>query len=93
MHKSLHCVLECLYKGVRYPVNKRFVDQTCEGYCKCELDGSIGCVSLCPPSMVSCEPGQEKVLVEEPVPDSDCTCDRETCINVTIVSDDIFKGI
>lgn len=81
--KSLHCVvLECLFEGVRYPVNKKFVDSTCRGYCKCKIDGLVSCVSLCPPSMVRCEPSQKKVRVKEPVPHSNCTCDQENCVNI-----------
>ena len=76
--------LECEIDGETYPVNTQFVDKKCSGYCKCESDGfNIGysCVSLCPPMGVMCLPGQKLVAVKEPIPGSNCTCDRNACVD------------
>lgn len=53
----------------------------------CE-DKKTECTSLCPPTNVLCAPGQQKTVTKETLPGTECICDKEICLNPTIVSDD-----
>lgn len=80
-----------MFQGERYPVNETFIDKRCSGVCSCNDNGSVGCVSLCPPVVVLCAPGQMKVPFKETFDNSECFCEREMCIDVP-VSDEEPSG-
>ena len=78
--------MKCLFEDSVYNPWQRFVNEKCTGYCTCNgRSGSVGCVSLCPPSPVPwCAQGELPETRMEPVPaildqTGKCGCKRKSC--------------
>lgn len=61
-----------------YTVNQEFV-MDCEGRCLCRPDGQVTCVPLCSPERVQCPLGTKVEFYNEPVADTNCSCERSRC--------------
>lgn len=78
--------VKCLYEDSIYNPWQRFVNEQCTGYCTCNgRSGSVGCVSLCPPSPVPwCSEDElpETRIERVPAildPTGKCGCKRKSC--------------
>lgn len=74
----------CFHNDEVYKPWEKFVDKGCTGFCLCNGNsGSVGCVSLCPPSVPrNCRPGElpETRNVPSGDPTGRCTCKRQSCV-------------
>lgn len=73
----------CFHDDELYKPWEKFADKACTGWCMCNGEsGSVGCVSLCPPSPVPmCSLGSvhETRVVPSADPTGRCTCKRQFC--------------
>ena len=71
----------CFFGTKIYKAGEDFVSEDCTSYCKCDGEG-YGCVSLCPPELVNCDPGFTKVEFQQPRSvKPECYCTRHKCVN------------
>ena len=66
--------------GKEYKVGQDFIPDDCSGSCTCKGGGNMACNSLCPPSYVSCKPGEQIENYKEAVTGSNCYCKRQRCV-------------
>lgn len=71
----------CKVDGETHDVGKAFLRKDCSSTCICNSQRSYECVSLCPPSTVTCPAGMQSVVKAVPVAGSSkCFCQQATCI-------------
>ena len=74
----------CFHDDEVYKPWEKFVSKGCTGWCVCNgKSGSVGCVSLCPPSVPrNCRPGELPETRDVPSgdPTGRCTCKRQSCV-------------
>ena len=66
--------------GCTYDVGMSYINASCSGRCTCGANGISGCVSLCPPRLIKCHPGQVLQDYYEPVKGTWCYCKRQRCV-------------
>ena len=72
--------------GKDYKVGQNFIPDDCSGSCTCKGGGSVACNSLCPPSYVSCKPGEQIEHYKEAVAGSNCYCERQRCVKGNLIN-------
>ena len=75
-------IQQCSDGGKTYKPGDRFISADCTGSCQCRAGGSVGCVSLCPSTLVQCRVDEVKIRSSRKIANSDCTCPVRKCMKV-----------
>ncbi|XP_031549072.1 cysteine-rich motor neuron 1 protein-like isoform X6 [Actinia tenebrosa] len=71
---------KCVMDGKMYENGERWVDERCTARCSC-LNGAVGCVDLCPPVYVKCDPGEVESTKQVPADkEGRCFCRVPVCV-------------
>lgn len=79
-------VATCKINEKEYKVGQNFIPDDCSGSCTCKGGRNVACNSLCPPSYVSCKPGEQIENYKEAVTGSNCYCQRQRCVKGNLIN-------